>query len=231
MDQLSYLSSNDIVIFDRWYYSDALFDTLNKNNIGYMFRMKCTSNFFKGMNIGKSKIIDYRGNRVQLFKYKIKEEYYYMLTSITEKISVNEIKALYQKRWRNETDNKKYKYDVLNGNIRSKKYNSLLVDIETIRYISTLSSLIECLGVYTIFKKIKIHTNNCLYILYNKLLRVLMYAKNSDKYFSEVCRIFGIIYKTVTQIVPDRHNIRRKITPHSKWGINGNRYGNGGKKR
>ena len=40
LDQISYLSSNDVVIFDRWYYSNMLIKKLDDNNIGYIFRMK-----------------------------------------------------------------------------------------------------------------------------------------------------------------------------------------------
>ena len=68
--------------------------------------MKSNSNFFAGMSLGKSKIITHLGVGVQIFKYRIKNEYYYILTSITDKISIMEIKALYKLRWKIETDNK-----------------------------------------------------------------------------------------------------------------------------
>ena len=61
---------------------------LNENNIGYIFRMKSNSNFFKNMCLGKSKIANYLGVNVQLFKYKIKTDNYYILTLITENISI-----------------------------------------------------------------------------------------------------------------------------------------------
>ena len=85
-----------------------------------MFRVKDNSLLFRDMYFGKSKIIKLNDVDVQLFKYKIKGNTYHILTSITEKISIAEIKALYWRRWKIETDNKKFKYDILSSNIRSK---------------------------------------------------------------------------------------------------------------
>ena len=209
LDQLSYLSSNDVVIFDRWYFSSALVSKLNENNIGYIFRMKSNSNFFKNMCLGKSKIVNYLGVNVQLFKYKIKTDNYYILTSITENISIKEIKALYRKRWKNETDNKKFKYDILYNNIRSKKYNSLLVDIESIRFMSIVSSFIEYLGKDAIKARSKINSANCLEILYRNLLYSMLYGKNNNHCHKNICRIIGIICKTVTFIVKNRYGNKK----------------------
>lgn len=226
LDQISYLSSNDIVIFDRWYFSYMLIKKLNYNKIGYIFRMKSNSNFFKNMNLGKSKIITYLDIPVQLFKYKIKNENYFILTSITDKISIKEIKALYRKRWKNETDNKKFKYDILYNNIRSKKHNSLLVDIESIRFMSIISSFIEYLGKGNIKSRTKINSKNCIGVLYKKLLYLLFFGGNTEYVYKNICRIVGVIYKTVIQIVKNRRYDRIRVKPSTKWNINGNRYGN-----
>lgn len=225
---MSYLTPNDIVIFDRWYFSNMLLKKLNDNNIGYIFRMKLNSQLFKNMNIGKLKLINYLGINVQLFKYKIDEEDYFILTSITEKISINEIKALYRKRWNNETDNKKFKYDILYNGIRSKNYNSFLVDIESIRFMSIISAFIEYLGKNDIKSKTKINSKNCLSVLYKTLLQMMLFGKNNINCHKNICRIIGVIYKTVTVIVADRTYTVIRISPSTKCNIKGNRYGNGG---
>ena len=124
--------------------------------------MKCNSSLFDGMSNGQSKIIDHD---VQLFKYKIKNEQYYILTSITEDISINEIKALYWKRWKIETDNKKFKYDILLNNVRSKNHNTFMVDIESVRFIAILSAIIEYIGKDN-KSRYKINSKNCLDQLY-----------------------------------------------------------------
>ena len=224
LDQLSYLSSNDIVIFDRWYFSNSLIKKLNDNNIGYIFRMKSDSNFFKGMNLGKSKIVTFLGKKIQLFKYKIKTENYYILTSIVEKISIKEIKALYYKRWKIETDNKKIKCDIIDKHVRSKKYNSFLVDIESIRFISIISSFIECIGDNKIKLKTKINSKNCLSALNDKLLYLLLHANKNN--YKEICRITGLIYKVFTDIVKNRHHKRQRMKPQTKWCASGNSFGN-----
>lgn len=226
LNQLSYLTPNDIIIFDRWYFSEMLTKTLNDKNIGYIFRMKSNSRFFKNMSLGKSKIVNYLGVDVQLFKYKIESDNYYILTSITEKISIKEIKALYQKRWKNETDNKKFKYDILHNGIRSKNYNSLLVDIESVRFMSLISSFIEYVGKDDIKLRTKINSKNCLDVLQKKLLYLILFEEDGEYKKKTICRIIGIIYKTVIKIIKNRVYERKRVSPSTKWNINGNRYGN-----
>lgn len=220
LDQLSYLSSNDIVIFDRWYYSESLIEKLNENKIGYIFRMKSNSNFFKKMSLGKSKFRTFNNINIQLFKYKIKNEYYYILTSILDKISIKEIKALYNKRWKIETDNKKIKYDILFNEIRAKKHNSLMVDIESIRFMSIISSFIGYLCKYIKSKtKLKMNTKICLDILHKKLLRLMLFG---EKYV-KICYIFNIVCSEVVVIVVDRVCTRVCVKPKSKWCNSGSR--------
>ena len=113
LGQLYLFTSNDVLIFDRLYYSIELMCTLNRLGIGYIFRLKNNSKLFATIGIGKSKIVIHNGVRVQLFKYKINNEVYCILTSITEKISISEIKGLYWLRWKVETHIKKMKYDAL----------------------------------------------------------------------------------------------------------------------
>ena len=155
LQQINKLTDNDIVVFDRWYFSTQLHKILIDKNIGYIFRMKNNSKLFKSMRIGQHKRIKLNGTDVQLFKYKIKKEIYCILTSITENIIIGEIKALYWRRWKIETDNKKFKYDILRTNIRSKKINSIATDIECIKFVSILSSIIEYFGQNILTKQIR----------------------------------------------------------------------------
>lgn len=222
LQQLPYLADKTtkyIIIFDRGYYCKKLFKALNKNSIGYIFRMKSDSKLFKGMYNGKSKIVDLDGSDVQLFKYKIKEEEYYIMTSITENISISEIKALYWKRWGIETNNRRFKYDVLCNNIRSKTYNSFLVDLESIRFITLTASIIEYLGRNKdTHNTYKINSKNCLEKLYSKLLLSLIFNSHSnDSSNTHFCNIVGIICKSVTKIVKGRSYNRVRKSPKTKW--------------
>ena len=224
LQQINKLTNNDIVVYDRWYFSNQLHKILISKNIGYIFRMKNNSKLFKDMHIGKHKIVKFNRTDVQLFKYKIKNEIYCILTSITENITVGEIKALYWRRWKIETDNKKFKYDILRTNIRSKKINSIYTDIECIKFISILSSIIEYFGhKYTCRNNKKINSRNCLAMLYKKLLYVLMY---DNKNYTEICRLVGIVYKKVVSIISNRSYERKRISASTKWNEHGNRFGN-----
>lgn len=222
LDQLHLLNSNDILILDNWYFSKKLQKTFVDNEIGYIFRMKCNSKYFSGMEFETSKIIKINGNNVQLFKYKIKKHEYYVLTSITEKLKISEIKALYWRRWKVETDIKKFKYDILSSDIRSKKYNSFLVDIETIRFMSIMSSIIEYFGKNDLEFKKKFNTTNCIHVLYRKLINLIFFSKNEI----EICRVLGIIYKKIISIIENRSYSRKRVKPSTKWNMNGNRFGN-----
>lgn len=221
LDQLHLFNSNDVLIFDRWYYDTKLHKTMIDKNIGYMFRMKDNSTHFKNMKNGQSQIVVINGTNVQLFKYSMKNHNYNILTSITEKVSISEIKALYWKRWQIETDNKKFKYDILTTNIRSKNYNSFLADIECIRFVSIISSIIEYLGKGNLKFKKKFNTQNCIHILYKSLLRLLLYSTDGE----EICRILDIVYKKIIDIVINRSFERIRISPSTKWNSYGNRYG------
>ena len=184
--------------------------------------MKHNSKYFLDMKFETSKIIKINEKDVQLFKYKIKKHEYYILTSITEKITIPEIKALYWRRWKVETDIKKFKYDVLSTDIRSKKYNSFLVDIESIRFMSIISSIIEYLGKDDLKFKKKFNTTNCIHVLYRTLLNLIFYS--DDKV--EICRVLGIIYKKIIPIIGYRSCPRKRVKPSTKWNANGNRFGN-----
>ncbi len=174
------------------------------------------------MKNGQCKMINYYGKDVQLFKYVIKNEEYYILTSIIEKISIAEIKALYWRRWCIETNNKKFKYDLLYGNVRTKTYNSLMVDIECIRFITILAAIIEYIGKENKSRK-KINSKNSIEKLYSHLLIKIIYNKNNNESNNELCRIVGIICKTITIIIKNRSYDRIRINPKSKWDANGTR--------
>ena len=63
-------------------------------------------------------------------------------------------------------------------------------------------------------------------VLNRKLLYFMMYGENDEHCYKNICRIIGVIYKTVTNIVKNRCYERKRVTPSTKWNINGNRYGN-----
>lgn len=187
--------------------------------------MKDNSLLFKNMQPERTKNLKHLNNDVKLFKYVIKTNTYNILTSLTN-ISLKEMKAVYWKRWKVETENKKFKYDILSKGIRSKKYESFLTDLESVFFMSIISSLIEYLGKDTIKMKTKINSKNCLNLLYTDLLYLIVHAHYNKRTKEEICRIMGIIYKFVTDVICGRSHERVRVSPSSKWNEHGNRYGN-----
>jgi hypothetical protein len=231
INQLHLFGENDVLIFDRLFFSNKLMQTLIEHNINFIFRVKNNSNLFKNMNNGKSKIVKHLNLDVQLFKYKIKSENYSILTSILDNISIAEIKALYWNRWNIETDNRIFKYDILFNNIRSKTYNSFLTDIETIRFLSIVSSYLKNVGNSDIYVSKKINGKNLITQLFNKLLYLFFYGcKSKKEYNKKIKIIINVIFKTLVEIVKNRSYERKRLFPSTKWNKNGNRYGRSKKK-
>ena len=218
----SFDPATDIFIFDRLYYSSKLINILNKKGFGYIFRMKYTSNFFKGMALGRSKIFEYNGTDVQAFKYKITDQDYYILTSVAMFLSISEIVRQRWLRWKVETDIKKIKYDVLTSRIRSKNYNSLRADLACIKFICVLSSFIDYYGNLKCKTGKKVNSSSCINALYNEILKVVFYKK---RFKADATRIVKIIYEDLVDIVKGRSYPRVRKSPSSNWNNKGNKYG------
>ena len=224
LDQMDRVDNNDVLVFDRLYFSYALHKKLTDDDIGYIFRMKNNSKLFRGMGMGKSKLTDINGVNVQLFKYKIKEELYCILTSITDNISIPEIKSLYWLRWNIETDFRKLKYDILTNYSPALTYNSLMTRLESLRFMSLLSSFVEYAGLKKTPVNKKINSKNCIKILYKCLLHSLIYNIRKK---ARIDRNIKIIFATLVEIIKNRSYDRVRKSPSTKWNAKGNRYGNG----
>ena len=111
----------------------------------------------------------------------------------------------------------------MRNNIRSKNYNSIVADIECIKFMSILSSIIEYMGKYKCPENNKINSTNCLHLLYKKLLYLLLYDNTN---YEEIYRILGIVYKKLIPIIANRSCPRIRISPSTKWNVYGNRHGN-----
>lgn len=224
INNLHLFNENDILIFDRLYFNKTIHTRLIEKEIGYIFRVKNNSLLFRDISYGKSKKKVVNGVVVQLFKYRIKNEDYCILTSIIDRVTIGEIKALYWRRWKIETDINKVKYKVLSDNIRSKNYNSICTDIEAIRFMSIRSSIIEYIGQRECPENKKINSNNCIYLLYKSLLKTFLF-KSNDK--EEILRLVGIVFATIVVVFYGREYARKRVRPSTKWNRYGNRYGAG----
>jgi glycerol-3-phosphate responsive antiterminator len=126
-------------------------------------------------------------------------------------------------RWKVETDYRKFKYDILYNNIRSKTKIQLMIDIKILNFIAILTGQLE--NSCKVKKGSKINTKNTTEMIYTDLLKIIMYKNMTKEFLSKIYTIIGIISTTVELIRKNRYHKRRRISPSTKWNINGNRYG------
>lgn len=222
LNNLHLFTDNDVLIFDAIYYSENFFKKITDKNIGALFRMKKNSKLFKGMKVGTSKFAKVCGKNVQLFKYNSKNTIVYLLTTITDPITISEIKALYKKRWEVEKHFREFKYDILKGDIRSKNENSFIVDILSVQCSFILISILQELINKTYVDK-KLNFSNFVQSFFRNLLCSIFYKSDN---INEICRLLNIVLKKLVDVVYGRSNERKKIKPSTKWNQYGNRYGN-----
>ena len=130
-NQIKYLRSGDIVIFDRGYYSYDIVEKLEIIDVNYIFRLKSSKKEVKFMK--KNNIIDHSfinkniNNRIINYRVDNSEDEYYLLTNLS--YSIDELKNLYWKRWKVEIHFKESKYNLSLKTINLKTENSLLQEI------------------------------------------------------------------------------------------------------
>ena len=143
------------------------------------------------------------------------------MTSIIDNISINEIKAMYWLRWKVETDIGKMKEKIMPNRIRSEKVNTLMTDLQCIRFIEILSSYIEYICNRKIDHNYKISTVACVDMLYEKILKLVFF----NNVFKSKLKIFlNIISKNLIAVIIGRSFKRCCYWPIKKWGRNGKRY-------
>ena len=143
---------NDIVIFDRGYYSKELLYELHKKKAIGIFRLKINAfkeckAFFENKLAKKQHLgiyVDEERKRipVKLIKYYIDSKKYICLVN-DNKLDINKIQNLYKKRWQVELSFKRLKSILNLENIRSLTPTSFLQEIEIRILIDTISLLLK----------------------------------------------------------------------------------------
>jgi len=220
-NQIKYLKKDDIVIFDRGYYSYDLVEKLEIIGVKYIFRLK---NNKKEVQYIKSKnIIDYSfinkkiKNRIINYRIDKSEDEYYLLTNLS--YSIDELKELYWKRWKVEIHFKESKYNLSLNTINLKTENSLKQEI----YIHNLIFLL-----YYYFKldvdnlilksKYKINNKTGIKLFSENIIYLLIYNKITNKCFEKINKILNIICMNIVYIQLNKKKYERKrIRPYGKW--------------
>lgn len=225
--QLKYVNKGDTLIMDGGYYSKHLINVLIDREINFIFRMRSSNLFVR--NYINDKIMFNISSPDKTISCKIIKsvkcnEIKYLLTNLIN-TSTKTLKNNYMLRWRVETDFRKLKYDIMFNNIRSKTKVQLMIDIKILNFISILIGQIE--NVCKVNKNRKINTKNTIELLYTDLLKIMLYKNMTKENLSTIYNIIGVMAITTELIRNNRYHKRLRISPSTKWNVNGNRYGNG----
>ena len=216
--QLKYIKKNDILLFDRGYYSKELNDILDNMNVFYIFRLKSTYNTVKHMiNNNLKECIFNNTFKYKIINYKIYEEEYYVLTNLLEKDN-EEIKELYKKRWNIEVHYKELKYTTSLKDSNSKNINTFLKEISIHNFIYILYYYFyDCIKQFINKDNTKYKINNklTLEIFIKDILNILIYNKKYKKQVLDIINFFPITYIHKN----DRHYERISKRKVSMWYI------------
>ena len=220
-NQIKYLRSGDIVIFDRGYYSYDIVEKLEIIDVNYIFRLKSSKKEVKFMK--KNNIIDHSfinkniNNRIINYRVDNSEDEYYILTNLS--YSIDELKNLYWKRWKVVIHFKESKYNLSLKTINLKTENSLLQEI----YIHNLIFILYYYFKFDIENpllksKYKINNKTGIKIFSENIIYLLIYNKITNKCFEKISRILNIIELNIVYIQQNKKKYERKrLKPYGKW--------------
>jgi hypothetical protein len=224
LKQIDCFKENDIVIFDRNYFSHHLVNEFNKIGAYVIIRLRINLLIVdeidkKGQHDMITKI--YHRNQTpikfRVLKYQIGDDDYYLGTTIfTHKLPY--FIDLYHKRWRIETHFKESKYVLSLANLTSTKENELLQDVYIHSIISNIKSLLNvCLEEYLDDHK-KISSKTLIDVFINNILHLILYKSFTIGLKNELSEIFNILVNTSVSIDKEnRHYDRLRVKPLGKW--------------
>ena len=223
------LKKNSILIFDRGYFSDDIFNIFLKCKINFIFRLKKDCQMVIELNKSeKYDMICYNnGKPARIIKYKIENNDYYLATNLNDTFDIDFFKNTYHKRWAIETHFKYAKYVMSLENIQSKTYLATIQNIQMHQFVNNISTIIQ----FHLNKLLL--TNNPDYIykinltaitstVAKKLIKIILFEKNEKVAKLDVCDILVILLKKIVISKKGRKNDRRRKKPLPKFvhGIN-----------
>jgi hypothetical protein len=245
-DQLKYINRDDIVIFDRGYYSNELVKILSDKGIKFVFRVKNELKMVKQLIKEKENDINYnvKFNKfnipVRCIRYIIhltedqkKYHYhypesgeYYICTNLDSEFTIEKIINLYHDRWSIETNFRYAKYNLTLSEIKSKKLLNVKQDILIHNFILIYTGYIYML-ITKLNKKMntKINYSNVItQLCENSFLKIFLYGKLSTRNINFIVHLIMCL-KNVTYIAKKGRKFKRiRLKPQSKWGLYGNIY-------
>lgn len=235
ISQFNYFKKDDIVIFDRGYFSiDFLFELLERQ-VDVVFRLKNSLNVLK--NNKKDYIIelnkDDKVKKFRIIKFQIKNndkiKKYHIGTTLLD-VSYNYIVDLYKKRWQIETYFKTSKYSQSLNEVHTKKEKLIKQEIYMHKCVMIITKILIKIYSYEKYyeknKKYKINLKNFLDKV-NDIMIKIIYKNDTKDAAKNIITILKIISVTLVKIVNERTFDRIRIKPPSKWYNDGLKNKNG----
>lgn len=225
---LKYVKKNDMIIFDRGYFSHKLIYSIACQGCFFICRIKNSS--AHAVFLDENKLNDaYRPipeyGIIRVIKYTIDDKSYYLATNLFTN-DIDYFKNMYHERWHIEEFFKTLKCNLGASNIRYKSIQKIeqLICMQFI--LVSLTSYFEQIAKeylkITLPKNISINHKTSLNIVGNKILIWLLFGK-SNKKIIELC---GIIINNKVTNEANRHYERICIRRPIDW-----YYGHGKKKK
>lgn len=239
--QLKYLRKGDVVIFDAGYYSKDLAAKLTEMEIDFIFRLPVSNLYskkliknnsdeqnviFKHKKINKTfRAVYYNLDSSKELAKKRKSAIpdrsdYYILTSLDEDYSINDIKNLYFKRWSVETHFRYAKYMACLGRINVRSLNMLSKNLSFVNFGFLFMGYIEQL----IYSSCNINTNT---EKFNKKITKLVLTKYLNEFITGIksnsklnmfLKDLNILLKFLLPVRNNRHHRRETKIPINHWG-------------
>ena len=211
-NHLIFINKNDILIFDRGYYSKLMIQIILEKEAHCIIRLKTNLSFVQDMTKNNFKDNIYRlDNNCKLWivKYTIKNNDYFLGTTLldSKKYSILSLKELYGTRWDIDESYKCIKIPLNGNNIRSQNENKIFSEIYIRLIILLIVKYIE-----NINKPVSVRNNYKKKI--NSLLPLLLFK---NKNISKMLKCVHIILGTACEYELNRHYERIAIKPGSKW--------------
>jgi hypothetical protein len=167
--------------------------------------------------------------KVRYIKYKIKNEMYYLCTSVLDnKLSVSFFKELYWKRWTVEENFKSAKYSMSLLFPKKRTHNGILSNIYLHNLVFTLNSYVINELQNFVPNGYKINNKCASYLIIKKILTILLFPKGLP-IKENLKQLMKQIIKTTFKVQKDRHSERIRKSPVSSWCYFGNSFGKGAK--
>jgi len=220
---------NEIIVVDRYYFSNKFIDTCNKKQIRFIARIKSNSNALDKFNnyltdVNKKYNYDpfnykckYINNDIRIISFKSNNNYVHLATNIfNKKKNIDYFKKHYKERWNAEIFFKHIKKNSSIDRITSHK----LKTINNIILSSSINQLIinKILSVYNELNNKqdnKINITNFYTLYADKLMYKIINKKLSEEEFIMLINLAISFYKKKKRNT--KSNERKAIMPYRKW--------------